>query len=232
MDDYLTAANDPILWFFTIPTIAMVVLQAVLFVKYSYKASPLVKLNRNECKTAFKIGCVSAIGPAFGVVTVMLGMIAILGTPITWQRLSMVGNAQQEMMMATIGAQVYGTEIGAKAYGIEQFIGSVWMQTLHGCNWMIAVILVLHKMEDVRTKLSKHDINLLPIIGSAALAGVIAMLGITQAKGSNANVISLLLAAGYMVLLQLIGKKVNKIKEYSVGLAMLASMLTTQLIVG
>lgn len=230
--NYLEIARDPQLWFVCIPPILIVLTQAVLFIRHSAKAAPTVGLSRNDCKKSFKIGCISAIGPSLGVVTVLLGMMTVLGTPISWLRLSIVGNAPQEMMMAGIGADLFHTTIGTPEYTAEAFATSVWMMTFHGCNFMIAVILVLHKMETFRGKLETRDSMLLPVIGSGALIGVITMLSINQAKSSYGNIFALILSSVVMILLGHIGKKHTKIKEYSVGIAMLISMLITQFIFG
>lgn len=230
--NYLEIARDPQLWLVCIPPILIVITQAVLFIRHSVKAAPIVGLTPADCKKSFKIGCVSALGPSLGVVTVLLGMMAVLGTPISWLRLSIVGNAPQEMMMAGIGADLFHTTIGAADYTPEAFVTSVWMMTFHGCNFMIAVILVLHKMETFKTKLETKDSMPLPIIGSGALIGVITMLSINQAKSSNANIFALILSSVLMIILGQIGKKHTKIREYSVGIAMLISMFATQFIFG
>lgn len=233
--DYMQVANDPKLWLVTIPIIAVVVIQAILYVRNGLSHAKEADLSKEECKKAFKVGLVSSIGPSFGVVTVMLSMIAILGTPVTWQRLSMVGNAQQEMLMAEIGAGLYNTQVGRPGYGLEQFTASMWMQTLHGINWLIAVLLLLHRMEKVKVRVAKKDAYILPIVGSAALAGVIAMLGATQAKSSNGNAIALLIAALSMVVFTKLGdkyKSFRKLKEYGVGFSMLIAMVLTRLIMG
>ncbi|WP_138309520.1 MULTISPECIES: DUF5058 family protein [unclassified Clostridium] len=230
--DYLQIARDPQLWFVCLPPVIMVLIQASFFIRYSVKASSAVGLTLDECKRSFRIGCVCAIGPSLGVVTVLLGMMAILGTPIPWLRLSIVGNAQQEMMMATIGADLFHTTIGADNYTPAVFATSVWMMTLHGCNFMIAVILVLHKMEGVKKKLAGKDSMLLTIIGSGALIGVITMLGVGQAKNSIGSAFTVIMSSIVMLGLNQLGKKNTKLKEYAVGISMVISMFTAQFIFG
>jgi hypothetical protein len=233
--DYMQVANDPKLWLVTIPVISVVVIQAILYVRNGLSHASEVGLSKEECKKAFKVGIVSSLGPSFGIVTVMLSMIAILGTPVTWQRLSMVGNAQQEMLMAEIGAGLYNTQVGRVGYGLEQFAASTWIQTLHGINWLIAVLLILHRMEKVKVKVAKKDAYLLPIIGSAALAGVIAMLAASQAKSSNGNALALVIAALSMLAFTKLGEKnkaFRKLKEYGVGFSMLIAMILTRFIMG
>ena len=73
--DYMQVANDPKLWLVTIPVISVVVIQAILYVRNGLSHASEVRLSKEECKKAFKVGIVSSLGPSFGV-TVMLSMIA------------------------------------------------------------------------------------------------------------------------------------------------------------
>ena len=134
--------------------------------------------------------------------------------------------------MATIGADLFHTTIGADNYTPAVFATSVWMMTLHGCNFMIAVILVLHKMEGVKKKLAGKDSMLLTIIGSGALIGVITMLGVGQAKNSIGSAFTVIMSSIVMLGLNQLGKKNTKLKEYAVGISMVISMFTAQFIFG
>lgn len=59
----------------------LVVIQSLIFHRRSRGAGELVGLREEEARRAFRIGAVSAIGPAFGVFVVMLGLMAAIGGP-------------------------------------------------------------------------------------------------------------------------------------------------------
>ena len=54
------------------------------------------------------MGLISAIGPALGVFIVMVGLMASIGGPMAWLRLSIIGAAATELSAANIGAEACG----------------------------------------------------------------------------------------------------------------------------
>ncbi|MCI8639663.1 MAG: DUF5058 family protein [Coprococcus sp.] len=200
-----------------------------MFTKKAYEVSTLANVPREDCNKAFKIGLVSSIGPSFSIVTVLLALMATLGTATTWSRMALVGNAPQKLMMAELGAQQFGTAVGGAAYGADAYVTSIWFMSLHGCNFMIGVFLLLHHMDKIKVKLEKTDMYLMTVVGSGALAGVIAMLGVSNAK-TKGGAFSYVCAFAATFLLGKAAKKIKWLGDYKVGFAMLISMLITQYI--
>lgn len=78
---------------------------ALLFMRQAKKAAVEVNLEQGLANKAFKIGLISAIGPACGVFIVMVGLMASIGGPMAWLRLSIIGAAATELSAATMGAR-------------------------------------------------------------------------------------------------------------------------------
>ena len=74
MDDYLKIANSGIAWLLCAATVVITVLQAVLYVRMARKTAREAKIDPTVVKTSFRIGLISAIGPAMGVFIVMVGL--------------------------------------------------------------------------------------------------------------------------------------------------------------
>ena len=58
---------------------------------------------------AFRTGLITAIGPSIAVFIVMVGMMSVVGGPVTWLRLAVIGAAPTELTAATIGAEAVGS---------------------------------------------------------------------------------------------------------------------------
>ena len=172
MKEYLKIANDPILWLMCLPVVIIVAVQAIIFSKKAFQAAGSVELTKKEAKTAFRIGAVSAIGPAVAVFVVMLGMMAVVGGPMTWLRLSVIGAAPTELAASTMGAKAMGVEFGGEGYGVLEYANSVWVMTLNGIGWLLFVGLFTHKLDGLRNKISKGDSKLTGEIGGAATLGI------------------------------------------------------------
>ena len=74
--DYLAISNLPIFWALAGITVVVSAVQTILYVRQANKATVACNLDPQLPKQAFKIGLISAIGPACGVFIVMVGLMA------------------------------------------------------------------------------------------------------------------------------------------------------------
>ncbi len=225
MSDYLKVANDPVLWLMALPVVSLVGIQAVLFSKRAYASIKYADMTSKEAGKAFKIGAVSAIGPAVAVFIVMLGMMAVIGAPITWMRLAIIGSAPTELTAATMGAQAMGVEFGGPNYGVLEYTNSVWTMTLNGIGWLLFCGLFTHKLEGIRDKVSKGDDKLTVEIGGAAMLGAFAFLVGGHLVAGGGRLIAAVAAGIAMVILLKLSKKIPKLLEYNLGIAMIVGMV-------
>ena len=110
--DYLQIANSWPVWLCAGACVAFIVVQAVAFAKLCYKNAPLVGLSKADCSKSFQCGMVTAIGPSLSCFIGAISMITVVGGPLAWMRLSMIGAAPTELTAATTGAAAYGVELG------------------------------------------------------------------------------------------------------------------------
>lgn len=230
MKDYLNIANDPMLWVMAIPAVLMVGIQAYLFSKRAFEASKTTELSKEDCFKAFKVGAVSAIGPSLSVFVVMLGMMAVIGGPLTWLRLSFIGAAPTELTAANIGAEAMGVEFGSADYDVTAFASSVWTMTLNGCGWLVFCGLFTHKLDRLQDKVAGGDAALMEQICGAAILGTASYLVMSNSKAGFDRFVAALVAAVVMALLDRVSDKVPKLKEYNLGISMLAGMFVAVLI--
>ena len=230
MNDYLKIANDPFLWIICIPAIALVGLQAYLFSKRAIGATRATSLSKADCLKAFKVGAVSAIGPSLSVFVVMIGMMAVIGGPITWLRLSFIGAAPTELTASTIGAKAMGIEFGSAEYGMTAFAASVWTMTLNGCGWLLFCGLFTHKLDRIQDKVAKGNAQLMTQISGAAVLGTASYLVVSNSKAGLDSFAAALVSAVVMVLLNKYSYKFPKLKEYNLGISMVTGMFIAVLI--
>lgn len=223
-------ANDPMLWVMALPAIAMVGFQAFLFSKRAINASATTNVTKKDCMRAFKVGAVSAIGPSLSVFVVMLGMMAVIGGPITWLRLSFIGAAPTELTASTIGAKAMGVEFGSPEYDVTAFAASVWTMTLNGCGWLLFCGLFTHKLDKLQDKVAGGNTALMEQICGAAVLGTASYLVMSNSQAGFDRFVAALVAATSMVLLGKLSHKYPKLKEYNLGISMVAGMIVAVLI--
>ncbi|WP_300410271.1 DUF5058 family protein [Lagierella sp.] len=226
---YLKAANSIWLWLACVPTLLLVIYQAIYFYKRVKEASVLVDMGSGEVTKAFKIGAMSAIGPAFGVFVVMLGLSSQIGGPLAWLRLSIIGAAPTELAASEMAANAMGTTLGAADYNLLNFANAAWVTALNGASWLVISGLFADKLDIASKKITGGDTKLLGVISIGAICGAMGFFFANEiAKGVRGNTPAI--AAGFtsviaMVLLHQVSKKYPKLTEYTLGIAMVLGMI-------
>jgi hypothetical protein len=233
MKEYLKVANDPVLWLTCMPVVLLIIVQVIIFTKKAFAAGEMVNLTREQGVKAFRVGLVSTIGPALSILVVMLGMMTVVGAPITWLRLSTVGAAPTTLAGAAMGAQAIGVEFGSEQYDATAFASSVWTMTLNGIGWLLIVALFTDKLEIIKEKITGGDAGLASQIGTGAIIGATSFIVSVQliSKGNliPKNLIVSLTAAVVMIVMMKISEKIKALREWNLGIAMFTAMLIAAL---
>ena len=228
----LEVANSPAIWALCAIAVLAVFCETLLFFRLARKTakSGYVDLTPKQCHRALRAGVVSAIGPAFGVFIVMIGLIAVLGGPMAWLRLSVIGGATTELTAASVGVKALGGDLSeALEHGpaVQCMVdhGHKCMRVASGGPWIFA-----SRMEKVRTKIGGGDDRWMEIFSSAATLGIFGAFCseyvVTAVQGMDFTVvIAMVVSAVAMAVLMKVADKVIWLKEYCLGIAMLAGII-------
>jgi len=228
--DYLQISNQPIMWVLCSITVLVSVVQTVLFIRLAKKATKDIKLNPDIPAKAFRIGFVSAIGPAAGVFIVMVGLMAAIGGPMSWLRLSIIGAAATELAAATNGATAAGVALGGEGYTLTILAVSWFAMALNGAGWLICTGLFTPSLEKLRDKLSGGDMGWLGMMSAACSIGIFGYLNAnSMVKGLKVNykisIVVIVSAISMMFISKVIVPKCKKLAEYSLGIAMVIGII-------
>ena len=230
--EYLSIANSPMLWVMVIPTVIAMCAQAYIFIRDAINAGPLVGLTKEDTKTAIRAGAICSFGPGMSMFTVMIAFMAIMGGPFAWLRLSIIGTITTEMLGATAGATALGVELGGPDYGIIAFCNSVWVITLNTWGFFLVNLLFAHRIESVKAVVDRYDTKMFDAVGLCVMIGCIAKFLSGQVIGGFSKVVAAV--AGFLIMLLLLLKlseKAPKLKEFALGLSMLAAIFIAQAVV-
>lgn len=231
----LEVANSPAIWGLAAIAVIAVFVEIILFFRLARKAAGMkeVNLTKKQCNRALRAGVVSAIGPAFGVFIVMIGLIAVLGGPIAWLRLSVIGGATTELTAATVGVKALGGDI-AQALSMVQLSNAWWTMTINACGWLVVTWLFASRMEKVRNKIGGGDSRWMEIFSSAATLGIFGAFcseyAVTGIQTADFTVlVVMVVSAVAMWILQQLSNRYKWLKEYALGLAMVAGIASSML---
>jgi hypothetical protein len=232
--DILPLANLPILWVFALGVFAVIIVQTVIYVRAARKVAPAVGMTPEELRTSFRTGAVSALGPSLAVVLVAVALLAVFGTPAVLVRIGLIGSVAFETGAASIAAGSVGAELGGPTYTQSVFAVAFMAMSLGGGMWMIATLILTPLLKRGDTRLRRVNPAVMTVVPAAALLGAFFALGFDQLPKSGNHVVAFLTSAATMGLCLAAAKALNRkwLREWSLGIAILAALVATYFAVG
>ncbi len=219
-------SNSPILWLLCGITVVLSAVQAVLYMRQCGKITKEAGIDPHIPKEAFRVGFISAIGPALGVFIVMVGLMASIGGPMAWLRLSIIGAAATELSAANIGAEACGVVLGSEQYTLVCLAVSWFAMALNGAGWLLFTGVATPSLETLRNKVSGGDMKWLVVLSGACSLGIFGYLNSGEILKGMGNTIAVLAGAVSMVILvKTVCRKIPRLMEYSLGIAMIIGMI-------
>lgn len=231
--DYLAIANSWQVWLCAFACVAIIVVQSGAFTVLCFKNASLVGLSKAECKKSFQCGMVTAIGPSLSCFIGAISMITVVGGPLAWMRLSMIGAAATELTAASTGAAAYGVELGGAGFDIYAMANSWLTMALNGCGWLAVVLLLTPRMETLRQKVGGGDdvwMGLIGLSASIGLFGYMASQYYIRIVSVPAQAWACIAGTIVMVVCVKLAKKASWLKEYGLGIAIVLGIVAGALV--
>lgn len=222
--EILRIANESGVWIAAAPVVIVAAIQAIIYTRLARNTGKKLGVSDEVCNTAFKTGLITAVGPVIAIFIVMVGMMSVIGGPLSWLRLSIIGAAPTELTAAKTGADALGVSFGGADYDLNALGASWWTMAINGAGWLVFVGLFTHKLEKLRNKIGKGDTKWLAVLSSAAMLGVFGYLNSGDIRKGGGGLIAVIVGGIAMVAMIKITQKLPKLKEYSLGIAMLIGM--------
>ncbi|ADK31733.1 DUF5058 family protein [Brachyspira pilosicoli] len=225
-EEILKLANQLILWPLCAVVVLISLIQAILYTRLANKTAKTLGITSETCQKAFKAGLITAIGPAISGFIVMVGMISVIGAPMSWMRLSIIGAATTEMAGAQFGAEAMGVKFGGPDYNEVALVVSWITMAANGCGWLISASIMGSKLEKLRTKISGGNQAGLALLSAASMVAVFGNLASGYLPKIDTAASVLAAALTMFILVKFVSKtKIGlKIREYNLGIAMLVGM--------
>ncbi|WP_352419299.1 DUF5058 family protein [Proteiniborus sp.] len=225
-----TVSNSLGVWICALIAVSVVLVQSILYVRLAFKNAEKVGLSKQQCVKGLRSGIISSIGPSISVFVVVFGMAAVIGGPLTWMRLSMIGSSPTELSAAQVGAQTLGVELGSPDYDLTALATSWWTMSVNGLGWLLVVVLFTHRMEKLRQKIGGGDSKWVSILAAAATLGLFGYLSAPNILVGGGKLAAVLGGALSMAFLSKLSKNINWLKEYALGFALIIGMVAGTII--
>ncbi|WP_026674076.1 DUF5058 family protein [Alkalihalobacterium bogoriense] len=229
MKEVMEIANSEVIWIFAFFIIGIVVLQGILFIRLATKASSTVGMTSSDVRSALKTGAISAIGPSLGIMVIAISLITLLGDPLTLMRIGIIGSAPVEALGASIGADAYGIELGSPQFTPQAFTAVVWTLCLGGAGGLLVVALFTKSFGKIEKKVagkSKDGKGMVLITTAALIAAFSFFVSGEMLKSHIHTLVAIGSCCAMVAILHIANtKRLNWLKEWSLGLSILAGLL-------
>ena len=231
-NSYLQVANEFGLWVIALFMVSIVIVQALVFMKKAFKTGRNIGMTEEQLKSGLRSGIITSIGPSFAVLIGLVALMALVGAPMAWMRLSVIGAVMFETMAANAGAVALGTKIGEAGYGLVGFTNSLWVMALGSVGWLVVAGISAPKLDELRKAIVRGKEDMLPVITIGAILGAFGYQFsgtlVTLGKPAIASIVS----ASSMMLFNAAGNKpgLRWLKEWSLGFAMVIGMFAAVII--
>lgn len=223
-EELLSIVNSAPLWCFGIALVLFVLIQCTLFLRLAKKEAAVINFPKEKLKASMKTGAIIAAGPALANIVAMFALMACIGSPGGWMRLSVIGNAAVELGISTIVSITQGLNGPADPNISLSVITMIFIMMASVCvGWLLVVIIVTPSMSKIRAKLIDKDKAWASILASAAMVGLFSNLAALQLE-LNPNVAMYATVLSSFVLMFVLTKfvipKHPRLKKYALTIVL------------
>lgn len=130
MDTYMTIANSPILYIGVALLMTVVLWQASVYITRTIGRAKELNIAPARLKKAAKVAALTSIVPSVAIIIALLTLAPVLGLPVSWGRLSIIGSLSYELLAAKLGAEAASVSLGKAGYDATAFLTSVTTMTI------------------------------------------------------------------------------------------------------
>lgn len=228
--EHLAVANSAVMAALCGITILIVLLQPVLFLITAVKRGKELKMTKDEMKEAARSSAVFSVIPSLPIIVSYLLLVPALGRFFPWLRLSVVGSAVYETMVANMAAEAFGLEsITAGSIPVDVFISIVLVVTIGILGGNLFNVFFLKSYDKKVESLKNKNANLVPVITTAMFLGMYGTMAAPHLTNFvNIPAVAAILVAGITALV--LGKFTaghKKLKEFAFPISMIVGMLAS-----
>lgn len=228
----MEVANSMGLWIIATVMVSLVVIQAVVFMRSAFKNGKKMGITDQQLKIAVRASAITSVGPAFAILIGLVALISLVGSPMAWMRLGIIGAVMFETLAVEAGAQAVGVVANTPEFGLYAFSNVMWVMCLSSIGWLIIVAFLTPNLEKIRGKLVGGKEYLLPILSTGAVLGAFGFQVSKFIVDVGPGTVAVLVSGAFMIAINKISDKtgINWLKEWALGFSMVAGMFSATLI--
>ena len=226
---YSYIANGSVVMLLCGTVIAIVLLQALLFVRQAYRQGVTQGIPKPTLNKVIANSAVFSVVPSIPILLVYVMLMPSMGKYFPWLRLSVVGSGSYEYLAADTAATALGFfGMSDPALSPAAFITIMWVATICILGGPITATFFLKRIDKTVTAMSMKKNTFAPSVAGAMFIGMLTALALPKALdfGNMLGVVTLLVSGASVMLMNALAKKsgVKVLADFSFPIAMLIGM--------
>jgi len=228
---YSFIANSSIMALLCGGAIVFAMVQSVLFFRLAYKQAKEVGLTKSDIKKVVKGSAIFSIIPSLPILISYMILLPALGKFFPWLRLSVIGSAAYETMAANMAVTGFGYDGLGGANLSPNIYGSImWVVTL-GVMVSSLTVLILRRYDNKMQEVTANKSSFGALVGPIMLLSLMAAFSTPYLTdfSNPVAIITIIVSAGSMVLIDKLSKKYATLKEFAFALSMVLGMVSASI---
>jgi len=155
MSSYLSVANSGLLFICVGVGILFVLSFAFLHFRKCWRRAEEVGLDMSKMKNVMKASAIFSIVPSVAIIIGMFSLMAMLGVPWPWFRLSVIGSVAYEIMAADSALKVMGLELSSA--DAKSFVTIMYVMSICIMSAIIFTPLISKKIQEGARNMKVKD---------------------------------------------------------------------------
>lgn len=230
---YTEVANQGWLYAVVAAILLAVLVQTLVFMKKAWKRALELGVKPELAKKSISVGFGVSVMPTVAVLVVLFTLIPLLGGPLAWFRLSVIGSATFETMASQWAVTGVGEEFVIGGFSVNAWIAAAWVCTIAGITNILWMAFACKPCDLAFNKMTgKVDMKWIGILGTCAIMGIMGYLSVSETKNAQKRVI-FLVSFVCSFLISLLIKRIpalKKLKDWNLSISLIVGMLVACLI--
>ncbi len=229
--NYSFVSNSSIMFILIAIAISFALVQCGIFFRMAYKRALELGFTKEDVIKVVKSSAIFSVVPSLPIILSYMILLPALGRYFPWLRLSVIGSAVYETMVANMAVTAYGYESLAQANFTPDVYGAIlWVATL-GIMLSGMTVFLLKPYDKKMKELTAKEGGMGNLIGPIMFLGLMAtfsapyLIQVTNIVTMSTIIVSALA----MFVLEKIADKTPWLKEFTFSLSMIAGMIAASM---
>ena len=225
---YTEICNAPWMFIYVGLLLVAVIIQCLIYMRRAKENALSLGLSEGDIRKGLTTGITISILPTIPVLLVFLSLVPLLGTPLVWLRLSIIGSAHYEAYAASVAVNCVGEELIPNGYTINGWVAAAWIMTIGGSACVLWSSLAIKPISKIYQKANTIDMGLVLALGTGCLMGIMAFVSVAYGLSAmNTKGIVFLISFAIGALIVFICHKLPKQKwlsDFCMAISMIVAM--------